>query len=560
MRNWNILNNTKNAKTDHLIDLLLANRGINTKTERENFLNPKLEEVTIKSVGIDVKHLAKAIKRIKLAIKKQEQIVVFGDYDVDGITGAAILWETLHGLNARVMPYIPHRIDEGYGLSILGIDNIKNPDSKIKDASLIITVDNGIVATDAINYAREQGIDVIITDHHVVSDNPPKAHSIVHTTQLCGAGVAYLLTKEILKEYQIQNTKYQIQDTHLELAALGTVADMVPLNGANRTIVKHGIKNLCNSKRPGLRELYKQAGCEKDIFGVYEIGFIIAPRLNAAGRIESAMESLRLLCTQNPARAKILAEKLESINRERQLVLKEVTEHAITGISTNKSGQKNLLVISHETYQQGVIGLVAGKLVEEFYRPAIVVSIGEKMSKASARSINGFNMIEFLRLHTDHFINVGGHPMAAGFSIKTDKIPELQKILEESADKIVTEDMLKRSLKIDSELNLSSITIELYNSIQTLGPFGIGNPEPTFASFDVEIKDLKLLGKDKSHLKLKLQHGDSEILDAIAFRMGDMFDSLRVGSKIDVAYSIDNNTWNGKTTLQLKIKDIKIND
>lgn len=605
MRDWNILNDTENATTDQLIELLLDNRGIKTKKDKENFLDPKLEDLTVENVGIDKKNLMKAIKRIKKAMDHNEQIVVFGDYDVDGITGSAILWEVLHGMGAKILPYIPNRVDEGYGLSELGI---KNAQIKIPDIKLIITVDNGIVADKAVDFANTQGIDVIITDHHVASDKLPKAHAIVHTTKLCGAGVAYLLSKEILKECKILNTKYEIQDTHLELAALGTVADMVPLNGANRTIVKHGIKNLCNSKRPGLRELYKQAGCEKDIFGVYEIGFIIAPRLNAAGRIESAMDSLRLLCTKDSTRARMLAQKLEEINKERQNILKKSADHAknkIKNLHSASSGRekskiKKLLFVADESYQQGIIGLVAGKLVEEFYRPSIVVSIGEKKSKGSARSISGFNIIKFLRMHAEFLPAVGGHPMAAGFSVETEKLPALQKALEEAADKIVTIEMLQRVLKIDCELMFSRINTSLHEEIQKLAPFGMGNPEPTFVSRGVEVKDFKLLGKERNHLKLVLtqrhsgdeRNEDSRIpaspagrsnvsdpgqapitsgsrqvgtrmtdsIDAIGFGFGEYAKTLKPNDTIDIAYTIDSNTWNGNTKLQLKIRDLKIND
>lgn len=566
MKTWNILNNSKKVTKDDLITVLLKNRGINTKNGIDYFLNPKLSDVTAEKTGIDKKELEKAIKRIKKAIEAQEQIVVFGDYDVDGITGAAIIWETIHALGGKVIPYIPHRIDEGYGLSIRGIENIKDQKSKLKDTSLIITDDNGIVANEAVEYANEHEIDVIITDHHVPSKELPKAHSIVHTTQLCGAGVAYLLSQEIKNLHSTSSgqatskIKNDQEDTHLELAALGTIADMVPLTSANRTIVKHGLSRISNTKRVGLQELFKQAGLEKENFTPYEIGYIIAPRLNAAGRIDSAMDSLRLLCTNDRKRAHDLAVKLELINKERQLVLKEATEHAIATVKNLETKVKNLLFVAHESYQQGVIGLVAGKLVEEFYRPSIVLSIGEKQTKASARSISGFNMIEFLRLHTAQFINVGGHPMAAGFSIATENLEALKKLLEKSADELMTPEISERKLKIDCEIQLSLISPVLYNDIQILSPFGMGNPEPVFVSREVTIKDFKLLGKDRTHLKLSLKQEDSQIFEAIGFGLSDFAENLKPGDKIDIAYTIDENVWNGNTKIQLKVKDIKKDD
>ncbi len=550
MKNWNILNKLKD---NDIINLLLKNRGFKTKKEKDTFLNPRLEDITVKNVGINTKQLKLAINRIKLAVKNKEQIVVFGDYDVDGITGSAIIWETLHALGAKILPYIPHRIDEGYGLSKLGITNLK---SQIPDTKLIITVDNGIVAIDAVAFANQQGIDVIITDHHVAGKTLPDAHSIVHTTSLCGAGVAYVLSKEI--RYEMLKVRDRDEDDiHLELAALGTIADLVPLTKTNRAIVKNGLLQLGKRKRLGLNELFKLANLVKNIFTVYEVGYIIAPRLNAAGRIESAMDSLRLLCTKDNARAKKLAQKLEEINAERQNILKKTVEHAKDQVMTQELNNNKIIIVTDKNYQQGVIGLVAGKLVEEFYKPAIVISVGEEFSKGSVRSVSGFNVIEFLRSHGGYFPEVGGHPMAAGFSVRTEKIAELKKALEKSAEKQIAEKDLIRSLKIDCELDLPIVNKMLFDEIQTLAPFGMGNPEPTFVSTDVVVKSFKLLGKDRTHLKLQVQQNESELFDAIGFGLSSFAEKLKPDDKIDIAYTIDENVWNGNAKLQLKIKDIK---
>lgn len=415
---------------------------------------------------------------------------------------------------------------------------------------LIITVDNGIVAYDAVDFANSLNIDVIVTDHHVPSSEEeskqPNAFEIVHTTKLCGAGVAYMLAQE-LKD---------TQDIHLELVALGTVADLVPLTGANRIFVYHGLKKLQQTKRVGLLELYKEAGLEKENVDAYAIGHIIAPRLNAMGRMEYAMESLRLLCTPKKERASLLANKLGVTNRERQQLTQSTVIHARLSV-LQKTDMKKLLFLQNETYEQGVIGLVAGRLVEEFYRPAIVLSRGEKYSKASARSIAGFNIIEFIRSASEFLVDAGGHPMAAGFTVETEKLDALQKALEEMAEKLVHDDLLIKSLAIDCELDLGSIYLEVYQGIQQLAPFGMKNPEPVFAARGVIINEAKVVGKDKRHLKLKLQIKDSKPLDAIAFGMGDRSKELRVGEKIDVAYSLSLDTWNGNRKLQLKIKDIK---
>jgi len=554
MKNWNISNKLKikdlGFKTDDLIDLLLKNRGLETKKDIEAFLHPRLESVTTKSVGIDQRQLQKALKRIEKAIKNKEQIVVFGDYDVDGITGSSILWETLYAMGANCLPYIPNRKDEGYGLSMKGISNVK---LQISNISLIITIDNGIVANEAVKFANEQGIEVIITDHHTASETLPDAYAIVHTTNLCGAGVAYLLAQELKTKNEKLKTK---EDNHLELAALGTVADLVPLIGANRAIVFEGLKKLRKTKRVGLVALFQQSKVDQEAIGVYEIGYIIGPRLNASGRIESAMDSLRLLCTNNKERAAELAAKLELVNRERQQLLKEATEHAVLSIKNQVSSIKKILIVGHESYEEGVIGLVAGRLVEAFYRPSIVLSLGEKVSKASVRSISGFNIIEFLRMHTDHFVNVGGHPMAAGFTVETVKIKSLQKALEEKAEQLLTEELLMRSLKIDCELPFDLLTKDIYTAIQKLAPFGMGNPEPIFATRGVTIEGMRVIGREGNHLKLVLSH-KSKSFEAIAFGMGELAANLTIGDKIDVAHCLDENTWNGETKLQLKVKDIK---
>ncbi|MDE2588104.1 MAG: single-stranded-DNA-specific exonuclease RecJ, partial [Patescibacteria group bacterium] len=473
----------------------------------------------------------------------KEKIIVFGDYDVDGITGTAVLWETLYKQGADVTPYIPHRVDEGYGLSIKGIENVL---TQFPDTRLIITVDNGIVANEAVAFANKKGIDVIITDHHTIGEKLPDAFTIVHTIKLCGAGVAWILSREITRDTDMG---------HLDLVALATVADLVPLTGANRTILKEGLQYLRNTQRVGLTELFMEAGIKPEDIDVYHIGHIIGPRLNAMGRMESAMDSLRLLCTKDRVKARMLAAKLGVTNRERQLVTQSASLHAIEHVRNNGK-TKNLLFVANESYEEGVIGLVAGKLVEEYYRPSIVVSIGQKVSKASARSVAGFNIIEFIRLASEHLINAGGHPMAAGFTVETEKIVLLQEMLEKIAEEKLTPDSLTPVVKIDLEVPLSIVSASLYDALKSLGPFGMANPEPVFATKAVEVVDARAIGRDKSHLKMVVSENNLPNIEAIAFGMGELAYSLKPGSKIDIAYVVDENEWNGRKTLQLKIRDI----
>jgi single-stranded-DNA-specific exonuclease len=557
-KKWKLLSSSKftvqssQLQIKELLKILLENRGIVSAEEKESFLHPKLESVTVDSVGIDRQHLEKALERIKKAITEQEQVIVFGDYDVDGITGTAILWESLHALGAKVLPYIPGRIEEGYGLSLAGISNVKN---QVADIKLIITVDNGIVANDAVAFANEQGIEVIITDHHTRGDTDPEALAIVHTTKLCGAGVAYLLTQEINNEEE----KIQEQDNHLELVCLATIADLVPLTGANRTLVKFGLQALQQTERVGLLELFDEAGVDQATIGVYAIGHIIGPRLNAMGRMASAMDSLRLLCTKDRLRAKVLAEKLGRTNKERQVLTQEMAGHALESVQRLASNVQKIIIVADESYEQGVIGLVASKLVETYYRPAIVLSKGKTHTKASARSIAGFNIIAFIREHMQLLVNAGGHPMAAGFTVETEKLAQVQEAMEMLAEEQITADLLVRTVKIDCELPLEIINQDLYDAIQSLAPFGMGNAEPVFVSRGVIIQNLRAIGAEGKHLKLEVRSKNQEArFSAIAFGMGEFISEIRVGNAIDVAYVIDENEWNGRKSLQLKVKDIQV--
>ena len=551
MKKWEIIADlgikNKKFKTEEIVEILLKNRGIKTKTEKEAFLNPKLSEISSKTVMVDRTQLNKTIKRINLAIENKEQIVIYGDYDVDGICASAILWETLNSMGAKVMPYIPHRIDQGYGLSENGIADLT---SQIKYTKLIITVDNGIVANKAVDFAKKQGIDVIVTDHHVPSKKLPKAFSIVHTTLLCGTGVAYILAQKL----RDSKTKY------LELVALATVADLVPLIGPNRTLLKYGLLELQNTKRKGLLALFDKAKINKKTIGVYEIGHIIAPRLNAMGRIDNAMDSLRLICTTDSKRAENLADKLTTTNKQRQVLTEESSIHAKTKVRNNKEKEDRLIFIADEGYEQGVIGLIAGKLVEEFYMPSIVISKGKTFSKASARSVSGFNIIEFIREELDLLVDVGGHPMAAGFTVETKKLSLLEKKLKKRAAELLGGEMIKRSIKIDLEIPYFNINQNLYDSIQKLQPFGMKNPEPVFLTRNLIIESMRLVGKDGKHLKFNFQFPNSKFqIQAIYFGAGEN-SKFSIGNSVDVVYSLEANEWNGNKNLQLKIKEILVNN
>ncbi len=577
MKKWEIINKSPaavppggtmagkqnaNLKIEDIIDILLKNRDLKTKKEIDEFLHPPDPFIlTPFDVDINKTSLKQALTRIKKAIANHESIVVYADYDADGITAGAIMWEALHALGANVMPYIPHRVEEGYGLSQKGIDTIKEQ----YNPTLMITVDHGITAKEKVAYAKELGIDVIITDHHVKPEKLPEC-TIVHTTKLSGAGISWFVAKELIQDSKKNNTSVilgseatpeskerfwtsQNDGELLALAAIGTIADMVPLVGPNRSIAKYGLAAINTTHRVGLEALMADAGLTNGALGTYEISHILAPRLNAMGRLVHAMDALRLLCTKQKEKAVALAQKLGLTNKERQQMTVETTLHAR---ELAKLGTK-LLFVSHESYNQGVIGLVAGKLVEEFYRPAIVVSKGDVMSKASARSIAGFNIVEAIRSCSDILIDVGGHPMAAGFTIETKNLTILQERLEKLADEALDVGKLERLLRIDAEIPLNAVTEELWQKIRDFEPFGFGSPEPVFATRGVVVDDLRLIGTEGKHLKLKIQGKD-----AVGFGMGKLYGQIQSSKPIDIAYTVDMNTWNGRSSLQLKIKDIHV--
>ena len=550
---WEIIHHTRIAdhSTQAIVDILLKNRGIKTKKEKDEFINPiPAEKISVKSLSLSTENINKAIKRIKRAKVKKEKVIVFGDYDADGICATAILWECLYNLGIDATPYIPERFSEGYGLKAESLENIKIQNPNVK---LIITVDNGIVANAGVGAANKLGVDVIITDHHLKGKKLPKAYAIVHTTEIGGAGIAWVLAREIKKKLVTHNAKL---NNGLELAAIGTIADQLPLVGPNRSLAKYGLEALNKTKRPGLLALFEQAGIKESAswrIGTYEVNYIIAPRINAMGRIAHAIESLRLLCTKNKNKAYELARLLGETNQIRQKQVDDVLAHALTRIT----GSDEIIVLAHESYHEGVIGLAASKIVEKFYRPTIMLSKGTTFSKASARSISGFNIIEFLRSMEEMWVEGGGHPMAAGFTIESEKIEVFTKKIKMAARPLLTPEVLQKKLKIDVKLNFDQLNLELLNKIRSLEPYGIGNPAPVFVSEKVRVKDARLVGRDRSHLKLNLEDGFMEF-GAIAFGFGEFYQKLSPDSLVDIAFSLEENEWMGNVDLQLKVKDIRL--
>jgi len=543
----------KRLTADKIVEALLKNRGLKTKKKRDKFLTPPNPyNLPPQAVGIKKRRLNKAVKRIKQAVENQETIVVYGDYDADGICATAIVWEVLNSLQAQVFPFIPDRKDHGYGLNKQGLREVI---SKF-DPQLVITVDNGIVAHQPVKWAAGRKIEVIITDHHQPGKKLPSASALVWSDQISGAGVAWFLAREVYQRFKKSLTGFKAGN-YLELAAIGTITDVMPLIAVNRSLVKYGLQELRKSQRPGLKSLCQQAGvCQQDI-EAYHLGYVIGPRLNAMGRLKNATDSLRLLCTNKKTRADQLAAKLGLVNRRRQQLTESTFNHARSAVKMEAS---KLLFSSHSSYNQGVVGLVAGKLVREFYRPAVVISQEKEYSKGSARSIKGFNLIESLRKFEEIFEDLGGHPMAAGFTIATEKIGRLEKELRQLLDQELDDQHLQPIIEADMEIGLEDINWKLVKELDKFAPFGAGNPQPLFIARNIKVLNARTVGRKDRHLKLRLASNASRpvILEAIAFNQGDFLTKLSPGQLVDICFVVYTNIWNGRKKLELKIKDIKI--
>lgn len=548
---WQIINQKNISKPEEIIKILLANRGLKNKKEIEDFLKPKEpQDLTAAQVGISPAQLKKAVLRVKKAIKKKEKIIVYGDFDTDGVCGTAILWEALHHFGANVLPFIPKR-DEGYGLKTERLEEMAK-----EGVGLIITVDQGIVAYTQAQKAKKLGIDLIITDHHTLGEKKPSALAIIYTDKLAGCGVAWFLSKELY-----WNLEKRKDVPGLDLVAVGTITDLVKLVGPNRSLVKYGLLILSKTQRPGLRALFDFAGLSQKELGVFEASYIIGPRINAAGRMDDPMESLRLICTTDESRAISLAQKIDQRNRERQILTQQMMIHA-RELLLKEDKKNSLIFISHESYQEGVIGLVAGKLTEEFYLPSVVIAQGKEISRASARSISEFNIIEAIRECQKILKSHGGHPKAAGFTIETEKIVMMKEKLLKIAGKRLKNQDLSPTLKIDLKIDLDLLTPAFFQELKKLEPFGEGNPQPLFLSSNVKVTQAQTVGSEKQHLKLRLGSlmDSSFSIQAIGFGLGNFFSQLSPEQKIKIVYNLTVNEWNGHQGLQLKIKDIKGED
>lgn len=545
-----------------LVDWIYKTRGIDVNNKK--FFSPSNQDLYSPLLLHDVYKVADVLKEF---IGTERKIYIHGDFDVDGITATSIMWQFLYkDLGLKAMPYIPSRFTEGYGLSEDSINNILEA-----GAELIITVDCGVKDIALINKYSSK-VQFIITDHHtllskdiemegarisgefLISD---KAKAVCHPklgdypfTELCGAAVSWKVCNAV---NEILNLGI---DTHkyLDLAAIGTVCDIMPLIDENRIILQLGLEKLRNTKNVGLRALFELLNIQTREIDTYHLGFVVGPRINATGRLEDAMDAVRLLTTANPEFARQMSSKLDILNSERQLLTQKYIELADEQIK-NQSGDK-LYFVYGDDWPEGIIGLIAGKLTEKYHRPVIVGSLKENRIKASARSIEEFHIANNLSKHSTLLLTHGGHAQAAGLSLQIDNLEPLVKVLKESAEYELTNVNLTKKLRIDAIANLKDVSLDNYNKISALSPFGMANKKPLLAFLNIIPDKIKVFGKENNHIKLIFTHEGKE-LEGLVFSNITYISSIDFSRPIDVAGSIEKNEWNGKISTFIKIDDIR---
>jgi single-stranded-DNA-specific exonuclease len=580
-----------------LVATLMVNRGITDADAARSFLSCELSGLSDPALFL---HMDRAVRRIREALSSRETITVYGDYDVDGVTGAALLFLALKEMGANVECYIPDRMTEGYGLNSEAVRKIKST-----GAGLIITVDCGISARAEADAARSLGLDLIITDHHEFTTHPesktlnpknegpversvsrisdlksrgkaclaptlPAAYAVIHPALLSpeapervrgevgcltGVGVAFKLAQALLgaKADDERLTQY------LDLVCLGTVADVGRLSGENRVLVKHGLERLSTDGpllRPGIAALKEAAGLNGKKITAGMVGFTLGPRINASGRLENAAMAFRLLTTESREEAAELARALDAVNRERQSVETGIWEEARQMCRKMDLAGTGAIVLSSKEWHPGVVGIVASRIADEFYRPTALICVKDGVGKGSARSIPGFDLYAGLAQCSDLLLGFGGHAYAAGLSVATDNLSLLQERLSAVARERLGPEGFVRKLTVDSATALGDITIDVMREIERLAPFGQGNPEPRLGARDLEVVSSRIVGGN--HLKLKVRQGEGTPIGAIAFNRGSLLGrQVRDGGRIAAVFTPRLNTWNGSTSVELEIKDVK---
>lgn len=536
-----------------LNSMLLDIRNIKSESEISDFMS---DEITLENPFV-IKDMDKAVDRIHRAIDENERICVYGDFDADGVTSTALLYSYLYDMGADVIFYIPSREEEGYGLNNDAISSLKE-----ENVSLIITVDNGIAAIDEVDFANSLGIDVVITDHHMVPPILPEAVAIIDLhrddceskfKELSGVGVALKLVMALEGD---ELDPEMIFDNYADLAAIGTIGDIVPLVGENRIIVKHGLKYINNSDRAGVNALISEAGYSEKTISTGIVSFSLVPRINAGGRLGLSKKSVEMLLSEDEDYAQNIAFDLGQDNSSRQKIEREILSDIDKMIMRDPSIiQNKIIVIYGENWHQGVIGIVASRLKETYGKPAIVITKENDVCRGSGRSVKGFSICDAVTLCSDMLLQFGGHPMAVGFSIEKDNIPKFIKAIN-SLD--MCSDISSPSLELDCKLNPAQLSVSLVESLSDLEPFGAGNPTPLFGLYKMQIKEIKEISQGK-HLKFSLSRNGS-IISALKFNTTIDECPFEVGDEVDLAVSIDINEYNGLRQLSIIIKDYKFSN
>lgn len=534
-----------------MVARILIRRGLSEKEAVKRFLQPSLDQLHDPFLLHD---MDKAVTRIRAAIQNQEKIRVYGDYDVDGVSSTSLMLHVFQSLGAQVDYYVPNRFREGYGLHQEAIQLAKDD-----DVNLIVTVDTGITAVEQALFANSIGVDLIITDHHEPSSVIPKAVAVLNPKkpvctypdkQLAGVGVAAKLATALLGE---------VPTGWLDLVALGTIADLVPLTGENRIFASFGLNCMNSQSNIGLTELMAVSGIEKKV-NAGHVGFSLGPRINAIGRLSSATEAVELLTTEDKARAKQLAVLLNEKNIERQDLVDTATSEAIAQVEMNAQLQRKVIVVYQEDWNLGVVGIVASRLVEAFYRPAIVLGKDQKtgLIKGSARSIRGFHLHRALTEASSLLSTYGGHEMAAGMALAENNLSALHLKLTELAEEWLTSEHYIKETMIEEKISLSDANTALIDSLNQLEPYGMGNPVPLFQIEEAEAYRLNWMGGQSNHLKVYLKDDSGNNLEAVRFRCSELADQLTIGATAQIVGELQVNEWNGKRKAQVLIRDLAI--
>ena len=536
----------------NLVAKILSNRNILGREMQEDdikkFLNPTRYDFYDPFLLPDMEQ---AVERIEQAINNKEKILIYGDYDADGITSTTILIKFFKELGVEVDKYIPNRLEEGYGINNKALEEIKN-----RGIDLIITVDTGITANDQVKYANELGLDVIITDHHEPSDEIPKAVAVIDAkrknnkypfNQLAGCGIAFKLTQAISIKRKLDPSKYL---KNLDIVSIGTISDLVPLVDENRVIVKLGLMLVKQTKNIGLRKLLLKSQLKE--LDSTSISFGITPRINAAGRLGNQYDALNLFITEDVKEAERLSEVLNSYNIERQKIGNKIYEEAISQL---KDKEKNCIILGKEDWHHGVIGIVSSKITEKFNKPSILLCFENNIAKGSGRSVPGFDLYKAISSTKEYLLGFGGHTMACGLSLTVENFEKFKKEITKYIDENLDISKLEKEIYIDEILTIDDLDIEKIKELKSLEPFGEENPEPIIMYKNVEINGIRTLSENK-HLKLSLKKND-KIIDAIGFNLGELAEKYKIGDTIDIVGNIEINSFNGKDLIQIRLIDIR---